>query len=394
MILNLKIGWVQHLVLILGVLAVGTESLIMSPLIDEIGQSFDVDVFITGWSVSAYGLTLATTAPLIALFCRKIARVRLMFAGMMFFCIASFWCAISNSFFELLLARAFCGIGAGLYVPSCYAWIGNHVPYEIRAKFMGRVMAGWSMALIFGVPVGTFLAENFGWRAAFIVVSVVALCALLGLFLLPRLSDKLCSERPAYAEVRFVFQGSSRKILLINFLNMLSFYVCYTFLGVAIMGGLNVGNSIFGLLVVFYGFGLMLSTMNGRLLDKIGKQKALWFSNLGLIAVFSFLALSFFNFWVIALCLVVWGVFQGVAQTSAATLMTLSAGESRGFAMACMSSTTYLAVALGAGLGGWLMQYDGFSSIALISLLAVMMACLLVRKSLIVEVGNKFSKFS
>lgn len=138
----------------------------------------------------------------------------------------------------------------------------------------------------------------------------------------------------------------------------------------------------------------MLSTMNGRLLDKIGKQKALWFSNLGLIAVFSFLALSFFNFWVIALCLGVWGVFQGVAQTSAATLMTLSAGESRGFAMACMSSTTYLAVALGAGLGGWLMQYDGFSSIALISLLAVMMACLLVRKPLIVEVGNNFSKFS
>ena len=93
--------------------------------------------------------------------------------------------------------------------------------------------------------------------------------------------------------------------------------------------------------------------VTGRLLDKIGKQKALWFSNLGLIAVFSFLALSFFNFWVIALCLGVWGVFQGVAQTSAATLMTLSAGESRGFAMACMSSTTYLAVASGSGYRDW-----------------------------------------
>ncbi|MDD2544798.1 MAG: MFS transporter [Burkholderiaceae bacterium] len=381
----LKIKSIHYIGIIFGIIAIGTESLIMSPLLKEIGESFGNDIGMTGWAVSAYGIALAITAPAIGLLCRKTARVHLMLVGMLVFFIASLWCGISNSFSGLVLARALCGMGAGLYIPSCYAWIGDHVPYEIRAQVMGRIMAGWSMALVLGVPFGTVLAEAFGWRSAFFAISAISLLALLGIFLLPIFKNEIVSRPSLRDEVHSILTGPSSKILRINFLNMLGFYSCYSFLGIATRESLQIGSALFGMLVICYGMGLMLSTMNGNRLDKLGKQKALWGSNFGLMAIFLLLPMSFTHIAAMALCMGAWGIFQGIAQTSTATLMTLSAGKSRGFALACMSSTTYLAVALGAGAGGWMMQYNGFSSITLMSLGTVFSVHFLIKNLLINE---------
>ena len=62
--------------------------------------------------------------------------------------------------------------------------------------------------------------------------------------------------------------------MLVNFLDMLSFYGVYTFLGVVVLERLSVGSGVFGLFVLCYGVGLMLSTMNARVLDRFGKEKS------------------------------------------------------------------------------------------------------------------------
>ena len=171
--------------LILGIVAVGAGALIVSPLLKDLSTATGTPVGRMGWVVAVYGLTLAFTAPPMALWCRSVPRRTLLIAGMALLGAATLACAMVSTFGQLLLARAACGVAAGLFIPSCYAWIGENVPAERRAQAMGRVMAGWSVALVLGIPAGGWLAEALGWRAAFVATSVVAVIAVIALSRLP-----------------------------------------------------------------------------------------------------------------------------------------------------------------------------------------------------------------
>jgi len=317
-----------------------------------------------------YGLTLAFTAPPMALWCRSVPRRTLLIAGMALLGAATLACALVSTFGQLLLARAACGLAAGVFIPSCYAWIGENVPAERRAQAMGRVMAGWSVALVLGIPAGAWLAEALGWRAAFVGVGALATTATWALCHLPIEARRSSSPEPIQHNVNRVAWSGPVKVLGINFMNMLAFYACYTYLGWATRDALGVGSGVAGSVVMCYGVGLMLSTLNGRWLDRFGHRRSLAVAISCLVLVFAALPLGLFHLAALGGVMVVWGVFQGVAQTCTATLMTRQAPGAQGLAMACMSATTYLGVALGAAAGGWVMPTHGFAAVAAISAVA------------------------
>jgi len=166
--------------------------------------------------------------------------------------------------------------------------------------------------------------------------------------------------------------------MAINFLTVMGFYACYTYLGWATRDALGVGSGVAGSVMMCYGIGLMLSTLNGHWLDRFGHRRSLAVAAWCLLLVFAALPLGLFHLAVLGAVMVVWGVFQGVAQTCTATLMTRQAPGAQGLAMACMSATTYLGVALGAAAGGWVMPTHGFAAVAAISAVATGIAGALV----------------
>lgn len=364
--------------LILGIVAVGAGALIVSPLLKDLSTATGTPVGRMGWVVAVYGLTLAFTAPPMALWCRSVPRRTLLIAGMALLGAATLACAMVSTFGQLLLARAACGVAAGLFIPSCYAWIGENVPAERRAQAMGRVMAGWSVALVLGIPAGGWLAEALGWRAAFVATSVVAVIAVIALSRLPAQPSPDAARNTARQDWAVVAAPEPLTTMAINFLTVMGFYACYTYLGWATRDALGVGSGVAGSVMMCYGIGLMLSTLNGHWLDRFGHRRSLAVAAWCLLLVFAALPLGLFHLAVLGAVMVVWGVFQGVAQTCTATLMTRQAPGAQGLAMACMSATTYLGVALGAAAGGWVMPTHGFAAVAAISAVATGIAGALV----------------
>jgi len=356
--------------LILGIVAVGVGALIVSPLLKDLSTATGTPVDRMGWVVAVYGLTLAVTAPPMALWCRSVPRRTLLIAGMALLGAATVACALASTLGQLLLARAACGVAAGVFIPSCYAWIGENVPAERRAQAMGRVMAGWSLALVLGIPAGGWLAEALGWRAAFVGVGALAATATWTLRHLPAEAGHGSSPEPIRHNVGRVARPGPVKVLGINLMNMFAFYACYTYLGWATRDALGVGSGVAGSVVMCYGIGLMLSTLNGHWLDRIGHRRSLAVAVWCLVLVFAALPLGLFHLAALGGVMVVWGVFQGAAQTCTATLMARQAPGAQGLAMACLSATTYLGVALGAAAGGWVMPTQGFAAVAAISAVA------------------------
>lgn len=360
--------------LILGIVAVGLGALIVSPLLKDLSTATGTPVDRMGWVVAVYGLTLACTAPPMALWCRSVPRRTQLIAGMALLGAATLSCALADTFGQLLLARAACGVAAGVFIPSCYAWIGENVPAESRAQAMGRVMAGWSVALVLGVPTGSWLAEALGWRAAFVATAAVAVLAVLALCRLPAQPPSNSPRTMARQDWAIVAASEPLKIMGVNFLTVMGFYACHTYLGWATRDALGVGSGVAGSVVMGYGIGLMLSTLNGHWLDHIGHRRSLAVAVWCLVLVFAALPLGLFHLAALVGVMVVWGVFQGAAQTCTATLMTRQAPGAQGLAMACLSATTYLGVALGAAAGGWMMPSHGFVAVAAISAVATAIA--------------------
>ncbi|MCG0056955.1 MFS transporter, partial [Escherichia coli] len=77
-------------------------------------------------------------------------------AGLMIFIIGTVICALAQNIFFFFLGRALSGLAAGAFVPTAYAVVGDRVPYTYRGKVMGLIVSSWSLALIFGVPLGSF----------------------------------------------------------------------------------------------------------------------------------------------------------------------------------------------------------------------------------------------
>lgn len=364
--------------LVIGVVSIGIEGLVVSPLLGDIVNDLGVNSGQGAWIVAAYGLALAMVAPPIGLWGGRLSRKVVMGTGLVVFIISGLLCAASTSFTMLVAARALCGMAAGAFLPSCYAYIGDCTPYENRGQAMGRVMAGWSIALILGVPLGSIAGQFWGWRSSFVGVSLLAGIAAFHVMRLPSSGAIQGAGTSVFRDAVLAMHNGVPRLLLANFFDMASFYGVYTFMGMAFRERLNAGSAVFGGMVLCYGLGLLAGTMNAGLLDRWGKERVTACALGLLVLVFIALAQAIDSMGLLAASMVLWGGLQGLTQTALATLITQAGAQARGFSTACMSCTTYLAVAAGAAAGGTLMETLGFTALCLGGAICALLSSLLL----------------
>ncbi|MCL6625345.1 MFS transporter [Alicyclobacillus shizuokensis] len=160
--------------LLIGIFAIGMDELVISPLLIDLSNTLHGSLNITVLAVSLYGLAIAISAPFMAPLGDPIPRRILMFGTLVTFIVASLICALASNIPVLLVGRALTGLAAGAFVPSAYAYVGDSVPVAQRGRVMGVVMSGWAVALVLGVPVGGWIGGQFGWRATFVSIAILA----------------------------------------------------------------------------------------------------------------------------------------------------------------------------------------------------------------------------
>ncbi len=87
--------------------------------------------------------------------------------------------SISRGFSLALLGFVLIGISKPVYDPSAQAFVSGRVPYSKRARALGILEASWSGSWLLGIPLSGILIAQFGWHSPFVLISVVALLAIL-----------------------------------------------------------------------------------------------------------------------------------------------------------------------------------------------------------------------
>lgn len=172
------------LALAVSAFAIGTTEFISVGLLPLISQDLGVSITTAGLTVSLYALGVTFGAPILTTLTSRISRRSLLLWIMVVFILGNGIAAAATSVGILLVGRIVSALAHGVFMSIGSTIAADLVPENRRASAISIMFSGLTVATVTGVPFGTFIGQQFGWRLAFAAIVVVGLVALIANFLL------------------------------------------------------------------------------------------------------------------------------------------------------------------------------------------------------------------
>ncbi|QKK15921.1 MFS transporter [Rhizobium indicum] len=164
-----------QLALACGGFGIGTGEFAIMGLLPNVAETFSVTTPQAGYVISAYALGVVVGAPVIAVLAAKMARRTLLLMLMLIFAAGNISSAMAPTFESFTLLRFVSGLPHGAYFGVAALVAASMVPAHRRARAVGRVMLGLTVATLLGTPLTTFFGQSLDWQVAFFSVGVLGL---------------------------------------------------------------------------------------------------------------------------------------------------------------------------------------------------------------------------
>lgn len=337
-------------VLALGVFAVAVSEFASMSLLPKFTTTYGVNVPDGGRAISAYAFGVVVGAPVLAMFGAVMPRRQFLVAMIALFSLGNFASALAPNFESFVVVRFVCGLPHGAYFGVACLFAASLVPMGERARATARIMLGFTVGTILGVPLVSVLARSVDWRWAFVLAGSLAAITALGVwFLGPK------TKREVGADWRRELGAlKSRQVwltLAIGAIGQGGMFSIFTYLASALDDAHASSTALPTALVVF-GVGMAIGVVsNGWLADRHGPMKAIFVCLLWAMFATSVYALSIcdVSFMLIAVGLV--GASGGLATSVQTRLMDV-AGDSQVMAAALNHAAFNVANAIGPLAGG------------------------------------------
>ncbi|MCW3778893.1 MFS transporter [Levilactobacillus namurensis] len=181
-----KYRW-QAIVFVLVAFMLGCNEFIVVGVLSDIAQEFHVSVSLVGYLVTIFATVYAVSTPFITILTNRFSRYKTLMVLMIIFLAGNTLSGLAMNFTVLLLSRVLTAVVAGAIISLIMTFASAIAPREKRANLVSWIFAGFSIASVFGVPIGTAISTAYSWHDAFYLITVISLvtCLLLG-WLLPK----------------------------------------------------------------------------------------------------------------------------------------------------------------------------------------------------------------
>ncbi len=173
--LPLSAATIAEFALAIGSFAIGTGEFAAMGFLPDVASSWQVTVPEAGRIISAYALGVVVGAPLIAVVGARLSRLNLLLILMGLFAAGNLASALAPSFAGLVVLRFITALPHGAYFGVAALVAAGMAAPDGRARAIGRVMLGLTVATLIGTPVATWAGQTLGWRTAFGVVGALGL---------------------------------------------------------------------------------------------------------------------------------------------------------------------------------------------------------------------------
>ena len=359
--------------LMLGNIVTGCSVLAPAGMLGELSSGLDVSISTAGLLITFGAIMLCIGSPVTAWLTSRIERRILLTVTLAVLAFTNFASAFAPDYTSLLVIRLVMLAVGALYTPQAAGTAGLIVPEQKRGSTIAYIFLGWSLAAAVGLPLITFIASRYGWRAVYGGIGVMGCISFL--LLAWRLPGGLMGapvDLKTWADV-----GRNRLIMLllsITTLQMSGQFVVFTFMGPLLAKLTGAGPDAIALVFACYGvcgfIGIAIAT---RIVDSWGAWKtSVLFTALMLTGVTGW-ALTAGIYPLMMVSVAIWGL--GFASTNSMQQVRL-VGAAPSLASASVSLNTsvlYVGQAVGSAIGGFLYARDllyaaGYVSAAFIAL--------------------------
>ncbi len=296
------------LALTISAFAIGTTEFVIVGLIPTIAADLGTSLPSAGLLVSLYALGVAIGAPLLTALTGKLPRKALLLGLMALFTVGNLVAWQAPDYATLIVARVLTGLAHGVFFSIGSIIATSVVPRDKAASAIAIMFTGLTVALVTGVPLGTWIGQHFGWRETFLAVSALGVLAFVGsLLFVPR---DVHHGAPATLRQQVAVLGQPR-LLLVYAMTALGYggtFAAFTFLASILQQVSGFSAGAVGLVLLVYGVSVAAGNLwGGRLADRRGPVAALKLI-FGLLAlVLLVLGLTAANKGLVLLTVLAWG---------------------------------------------------------------------------------------
>lgn len=354
------------LILIASSFMLGMSEFIVVGILPDIAADLKISEVTVGNLVSLFAFVYAPVTPFGSALSARFPRFATHLTLIGIFLAGNILCAFAPNYAVLVVARIMIALVSGTLVAVAMTYAPDVTTDRFRTKFIAWVFSGFSIASVVGVPVGTWVANTFGWRWAFHMINVLTIVLIIGMVMvLPRNSHIV--KIGFLPQFRLFFDRRIQLGVLDVVCGAAASYVFYTYLTPIMRDEVHVPEQYLSVGLVIFGAACLWSNLyGGKLADRGRGVEPLTHIRPIYCAHAVLMASLVVAHWVPvygALLLVVLGMFMYLQNSASQVLYMDVASQSHpgslNLAASLNSMSFNIGIAIGSAVGGLINGHFG-----------------------------------
>mgnify|MGYP004518344323 CR=1 FL=1 len=349
--------------LALSAFCMGVTEFVMAGVLVDVEYYFGVEAKTAGWLTTLYAIGVVIGAPLLTIPLSRFNRHIQLLINLSIFAGANLIIFFSTNFYLTAFARFIAGTQHGVFFVIATLAVTAIAPQDKKSQALAVMVTGLTVALVTGVPLGTFVGHFFGFKFIFVLIFIVTVLAILGVYnMMPK------NLAPSQMTFKNLIPAFSHKNLLktytITICTCGAQFVLYTYIQKLLIDVSGFAASSTGYILLIYGICAILGNLyGGKMVDKFGAVLSLRIILILQIAVFLSVVFTMHNKFLVSLSIALIGC---IAFSSIPALKMLSISKAKRHTNKFVDSTVSVneaafnvGIAIASWLGGFVLAHFG-----------------------------------
>ncbi|QQD85211.1 MFS transporter [Jeotgalicoccus sp. ATCC 8456] len=270
-----------------GIFLLGMMELIVSGILELMSSDLGISHALTGQLITVYAISFAVFGPILIRLTENLNSKPVVLLSLVVFIIGNVVFGLADTFFMLSVGRVITAMAAAVFIVKILDMTVVLSEPRVRGKMLATVYMGFSAANVFGIPIGTIIGAQFGWRIIFLLVIILAILVGFGVILFVN-SKALDSDiQPGEQKSRITSKRNVSLYIAVTLAVLIGNYIILGYISPLMTShGYTLENVSMALLITGAG-GMTGTYIGGNLVDKIGAKRTV-------ITMLSFFLLSLF----------------------------------------------------------------------------------------------------
>jgi len=352
--------------LVIGAFAIGMTEFVIMGLLPEVARDVNSSIAAAGQLITGYALGVAVGGPILVLITYKMSQKNLLMLLMVIFILGNLMSTIASSYGVLMASRLLTSLAHGSFFGVGAIMAASLVEHSRRASAMALMFTGLTVANVIGVPFGTFVGQQLGWRSSFLIIAVIGFITLIGIYtLVPKPKEQ--KQTDLRKELAVLKNSHLWLALLIAMFCFGSVFTLFTYITPILTDVTGFPTAAVSWILVVFGLGVTVGNI-------VGGKLADWNINLSLQYILIIFILYFFVLYMMqfSMILMVPGIFLfGVLAFSMVPMLQFRilglSAEAPTIASTLNQSAMNLGNAGGAFAGGLSVMYLPLQDLVLVA---------------------------